>query len=55
MTSSWKLDLRGHEFKETDALFFAILGSTSLQSLNKLTFNGNGSSNLKEALQHDRC
>ena len=54
MASPWELDLRGHEYQQTDALRRAILGSTNLQSLNKLTVHGGEGANLSSSVQRDR-
>jgi hypothetical protein len=54
MTSPWHLDLRGHEFDEIDAICRAVLWSTSLESLNKLTVHDDESSNLSSSVQRDR-
>jgi hypothetical protein len=53
MTRRWHLDLRGHEFDEIDAIYRAVLGSTSLLSLNKLTVRNDESSNLASSVQRD--
>ena len=55
MTVQWHLDLRGHEYEETDAVVRALLSSTSLESLNRLTVHGDESDNLARVIQRDRC
>ena len=55
MSEPWHLDLRGNEFEETDAVVRALLSSTSLESLNRLTVNGKKYDNLARLIQRDRC
>ncbi len=54
MTTKWSLDIRGHEFDDTEALRRAILGSTCLVSLNSLSLNDPQDENIRQSLQRDR-
>ncbi len=55
MSTAWKLDLDGHKYEDTDALRRAVLGSTALESLNRLSVEGGDSKNLRESIQRNRC
>ena len=55
MSEQWHLDLRGNEYEETDMFVRALLSSTSLESLNRLTVHGDESDNLARVIQRDRC
>jgi hypothetical protein len=54
MTTKWSLDIRGHEFEDTEALRRAIFGSTCLVSLNSLSRNDAQDENISQSLQRDR-
>ena len=54
MSVPWHLDLRGNEYEETDMFVRALLSSTSLESLNRLTVDGDENDNLPRVIQ-DRC
>ncbi len=54
MTTKWSLDIRGHEFEDTEALRRAIFGSTCLVSLNSLTLKDAQDENISQSLQRDR-
>jgi hypothetical protein len=54
MTTEWSLDIRGHEFEDTEALRRAIFGSTCLVSLNSLSLKDAQRENINSSLQRDR-
>ena len=54
MSTEWSLDIREHEFDETEALRRAILGSTCLVSLNSLSLKDAQDENISRSLQQDR-
>jgi hypothetical protein len=54
MTTDWSLDMRDHEFDDTEALRRAILGSTCLVSLNSLSLKDSQKENINQSLQQDR-
>jgi hypothetical protein len=53
-TPEWRLDIRDHEFHDTDALHRALAGSAGLVSLNSLTLMDDDALNISQALQRDR-
>jgi hypothetical protein len=53
-SAAWSLDVREHEFEDTEALHRAICGSSCLVSLNSLSLKDNAQANLSESLQRDR-
>jgi hypothetical protein len=52
-TSEWRLDIRDHDFDDS-ALHRALLGSSSLVSLNRLTLMDDANLNISQSLQRDR-
>ena len=55
MSVPWHLDLRGNEYENTDTIIRALLSSTSLESLNRLTVHGEEPDKLARVIQRDRC
>ncbi len=53
-STRWSLDIREHEFDDTEALGRALCGSTCLVSLNSLTLKDNSTENINRSLQRDR-
>ena len=53
-SSEWSLDLREHEFDETEALRRALWGTSCLVSLNGLVLKDNADVNINRSLQRDR-
>jgi hypothetical protein len=54
MSTEWSLDIREHEFDDTEALRRAIAGSTCLVSLNSLSLKNAQTENISQSLQRDR-
>ena len=53
-TALWSLDIREHEFKDTEALHRALCETSSLVSLNSLSLENNENANISQTLQRDR-
>ena len=52
--TEWSLDVREHEFDDTEALRRALAGSSCLVSLNGLSLKNNEHMNISSSLQRDR-
>jgi hypothetical protein len=52
--TKWSLDIREHEFDDTEALRRALYSSTCLESLNNLSLMNEATANINKSLQRDR-
>ncbi len=53
-SAPWSLDVREHEFNDTEALRRAICETSSLESLNSLSLRDDADRNISQILHRDR-